>query len=32
MAGFDSQLKELLLNKPECVINLPEWLLPKNNS
>ncbi|MDY6971369.1 MAG: hypothetical protein SV775_03460 [Thermodesulfobacteriota bacterium] len=27
MSGFDSQLKELYLNKPECVINLPTWLL-----
>jgi hypothetical protein len=27
MASFDSWLKELYLNKPECVIGLPEWLL-----
>ena len=27
MAIFDSRLEELFLNKPECVINLPEWLL-----
>lgn len=28
MLGFDSLLKEQFLNKPECVINFPEWLLP----
>jgi hypothetical protein len=28
MSGFHAQLKELYLNKSECVINLPEWLLP----
>ena len=27
MAESYSRLKELFLNKPECVINLPEWLL-----
>lgn len=28
MPSFDPRLKELYLNKPECVITLPEWLLP----
>lgn len=28
MPSFDPHLKELYLNKPECVITLPEWLLP----
>lgn len=28
MSDFGSRLKELYLNKPESVINLPEWLLP----
>lgn len=28
MPSFDSQLKEIYLNKPECVIDFPEWLLP----
>jgi hypothetical protein len=28
MPSFYSRLKELYLNKPECVITLPEWLLP----
>ncbi len=28
MPSFDPSLKELYLNKPECVITLPEWLLP----
>ena len=28
MSSFDPRLKELYLNKPECVITLPEWLLP----
>ena len=28
MPDHDSSLKELYLNKPECVIDLPEWLLP----
>ena len=27
MPNFDPRLKELYLNKPECVITLPEWLL-----
>ena len=27
MPGSDSQVKELFLDKPECVINLPQWLL-----
>lgn len=27
MPGFDSQLKEVYLNKPECVVNFPQWLL-----
>ena len=28
MPSFDPRLKVLYLNKPECVIALPEWLLP----
>ena len=28
MLSFDPRLKELYLNKPECVVDLPEWLLP----
>lgn len=28
MSTFDLQLKELYLNKPECIVDLPEWLLP----
>jgi hypothetical protein len=28
MPALDVQLRELYLNKPECVINLPRWLLP----
>jgi hypothetical protein len=28
MSSFDPSLKELYSNKPECVITLPEWLLP----
>lgn len=28
MSDFDSRLRELYLNKPELVIDLPEWLLP----
>lgn len=28
MPNFNDQLLELFLNKPELVINLPEWLLP----
>ena len=28
MSDHDSGLKALYLNKPECVIDLPEWLLP----
>ena len=28
MPSSDPRLKELYLNKPECVITLPEWLLP----
>ncbi len=28
MPSFDPRLKELYLNKPECVITLPEWSLP----
>ncbi len=28
MPSFDPRLKELYLNKPECVITLPEWFLP----
>ncbi len=28
MSISNSSLKELYLNKPECVIDLPEWLLP----
>jgi hypothetical protein len=27
MASFDPRLEELYLNKPECVIGFPEWLL-----
>lgn len=27
MAHFDHQIEQLYLDKPECVINLPEWLL-----
>lgn len=27
MVRFNSRLDELYLNKPECVINIPEWLL-----
>jgi len=28
MTGTNFQLKEIYFNKSECVINLPEWLLP----
>ena len=28
MPAFDFLLKEQFLNKPECVVNFPEWLLP----
>ena len=28
MSTYNSRLEELYLNKPECVIDLPEWLLP----
>lgn len=28
MPSFDPRLKELYLNKPECVTTLPEWFLP----
>jgi len=28
MSGFDLKGKELYLNKPESVINFPDWLLP----
>jgi hypothetical protein len=28
MPDFDFLLKEQFLNKPECVVNFPEWLLP----
>ena len=28
MSDFDLKLKELYLNKPECVIDFPRWLLP----
>jgi hypothetical protein len=28
MPGFDPRLREIFANKPECVINLPEWLFP----
>ena len=27
MLTLDSRLKELYLNKPECVVDFPEWLL-----
>ncbi len=27
MSDFDLKLKEIYLNKPECVIDLPDWLL-----
>jgi len=27
MSDFDLRLRDLYLNKPECVIDLPEWLL-----
>ncbi|MBE9580837.1 MAG: hypothetical protein IMF18_04375 [Proteobacteria bacterium] len=27
MSDFDLRLRELYLNKPECVIDLPQWLL-----
>jgi len=29
MPSFDPRLKELYLNKPECVVNFPDWLLPQ---
>ncbi|MBW1741819.1 MAG: hypothetical protein JRJ47_00115 [Deltaproteobacteria bacterium] len=28
MPDFDPRLKEIFTDKPECVIDLPEWLLP----
>ncbi|MBC2694822.1 MAG: hypothetical protein HF982_06020 [Desulfobacteraceae bacterium] len=28
MPAFDFLLREQFLNKPECVVNFPEWLLP----
>ena len=28
MSTYNSRLEELYLNKPECVVDLPEWLLP----
>jgi hypothetical protein len=28
MANFDSRLVRIFTNKPECIIDLPEWLLP----
>ena len=28
MSSYSSRLKELFLNKTECIIDLPEWLLP----
>jgi hypothetical protein len=28
LGALSSRLKEIFLNKPECVIDLPEWLLP----
>ena len=28
MSTYNSRLEELYLNKPECIIDLPEWLLP----
>lgn len=31
MLTLDSRLKELYLNKPECVVDLPEWLLSPQN-
>jgi len=30
MPRFDDRLEEIYLNKPECVENLPEWLLPSH--
>ena len=30
MKDINSQLRELYINKSECVINLPEWLLPSH--
>ena len=28
MPAFNFLLKEQFLNKPDCVVNFPEWLLP----
>ncbi|MGD9160643.1 MAG: hypothetical protein PVG39_19660 [Desulfobacteraceae bacterium] len=30
MAGYESQIREIFLSKPECIINLPDWMLPKD--
>ncbi len=30
MTGYESQIREMFLNKPECIINFPEWMLSKN--
>jgi len=30
MTGYESQIREIFLNKPECIINFPEWMLSKD--
>lgn len=30
MAGYESQIRDIFLNKPECIINIPDWMLSKD--
>ena len=30
MTGYESHIRELFLNKPECIIDFPDWMLSKD--
>lgn len=31
MTGYESQIREAFLSKPECIINFPHWMLSKDH-